>query len=68
MSFYKTYPNRKDHREEYLGSKKHSDCKHHGSCDRCKHDRTIDIIKNELVAKYEIKTEITLEKEEQNNV
>lgn len=41
MSFDKKYPNRKDHRKPFYGSKRfdHS-CRNHGSCGYCKSNRT----------------------------
>jgi ferredoxin len=42
MSFDKDYPNRKDKRKPYRGSRAiaHS-CRHGGTCSRCRGDRTI---------------------------
>lgn len=40
-SFYKNYPNRKDHRAPYYDSRRFSTgCKNHGSCEYCKNNRT----------------------------
>ena len=41
MAFDKSYPNRKDHRSEYFGSKRFDkSCRNHGSCGYCQSNRT----------------------------
>ena len=41
MSFDKDYPNRKDRRKPYKGSKVFDrSCRNHGGCDYCKDTRT----------------------------
>ena len=40
MSFDNNYPNRKDKRKQYRGSKNFDrSCRNHGSCDYCKNNR-----------------------------
>lgn len=40
MSFDKSYPNRKDHRKSYRGSKRFDrSCRNHGSCGYCEGNR-----------------------------
>jgi len=40
MSFYKVYPNRKDHRKQPYGSKAiDSSCRNHGDCPWCAQNR-----------------------------
>ena len=40
MSFYKYYPNRKDHRKQYRDSRRFdATCKNHGSCSYCRDKR-----------------------------
>jgi len=46
MSFDKEYPNRKDHRKQYYGSKAidHT-CRSHGSCSWCENNRKFKTVK-----------------------
>jgi len=40
MSFDKEYPNRKDHRKKYYGSKKcDKSCRNNGGCEYCENNR-----------------------------
>lgn len=56
MSFDKTYPNRKDKRKPYRGSKAvDCSCRNHGSCNYCRGNRTIQRKKIELAIKEETK-------------
>ena len=42
MSFDKSYPNRKDRRKPYHGSKSFDrSCRNHGSCPYCEGSRTV---------------------------
>lgn len=46
MSFYKEYPNRKDHRKQYYDSRRFdSTCQNHGSCSCCGCQRKYKISK-----------------------
>jgi hypothetical protein len=57
MSFDKNYPNRKDHRKPFYGAKAiDAACRNHGGDSWSAHNRTIDEIRNKIVAKDEIKT------------
>jgi hypothetical protein len=48
MSFDKTYPNRKDQRKPYRGSKRFDrGCRNHGKCSRCEEDRLIQARREE---------------------
>lgn len=41
MAFHNQYPNRKDHRRPYRGSKRFDNtCRNHGSCGYCQGNRT----------------------------
>jgi len=51
MSFYKDYPNRKDHRKSYFDSRRFSDgCRNHRSCSWCKSNRIYFDEKHRAVA------------------
>lgn len=57
MSFDKNYPNRKDHRKPFYGAKAIDvACRNHGADSWSAHNRTIDEIRNKIVAKDEIKS------------
>lgn len=48
MSFDKKYPNRKDHRKPFRGSKRFDHtCRNHGSCPWCRDDRLIQARRDE---------------------
>jgi hypothetical protein len=52
MSFDKEYPNRKDHRKPYKGSKRFdTGCRNHGSCGPCKGNRLYQDTKERQRAK-----------------
>ena len=53
-SFYKNYPNRKDHRAPYYDSRAvDSGCKNHGYCDWCRGNRTFANRKREPIVEEE---------------
>ena len=56
MSLDKNYPNRKDQRKPYYGSKRHDrSCRNHGSCGYCENNRLFNSQKREpLVIKNEL--------------
>lgn len=52
MGFDKRYPNRKDKRKAYTGSKRFDrSCRNHGSCGYCESNRTISKQRVEADAK-----------------
>jgi len=59
MSFDKNYPNRKDHRKKYHGSKRFDrSCRNHGNCPYCEGNRLYQARKEEekadqLLKEYE---------------
>jgi len=56
MSLEKAISHKKEHREEYFGSKAVSDsCRNHGSCAYCRRNRLFDSIRTKLVSKAELK-------------
>ncbi len=56
MSFYKEYPNRKDHRRPYRDSRRvDSHCKNHSFCAYCRDNRTYCDRKRRLAADQQIK-------------
>jgi hypothetical protein len=56
MSFDKNYPNRKDKRKPYRGSKAFDcTCRNHGSCDYCKNNRIYFDRKYRSVADKELR-------------
>lgn len=66
-SFDKNYPNRKDHIEPYNGSKAIDvTCRNHGSCDKCKRDRTFNKTKLKAIAESDLK-ELDMEQVEVYN-
>lgn len=55
MSFDKNYPNRKDHREAFIGAKSFDrTCRNGGSCPACQGNRTIRKTRTELSASDDI--------------
>lgn len=52
MSFDNRYPNRKDHRQPYRGSKSFDrSCRNHGGCPYCEGNRTISRKRLKIAAK-----------------
>ncbi|MGH9388944.1 MAG: hypothetical protein ACRD1Z_04960 [Vicinamibacteria bacterium] len=51
MSFDKDYPNRKDRRKPYRGSKRFdSSCRHGGRCGWCRGNRTFNTVRRKTEA------------------
>ena len=56
MSFDKTYPNRKDWRRPYRGSKAFDrSCRHHGGCAYCERNRTISQLRVAITIRAELR-------------
>jgi hypothetical protein len=58
VSFYNHYPNRKDYRKPYRGSKRvDPTCRNGGSCSWCRGNRTYRNVKREMAALEELLNE-----------